>query len=837
MSRRTYRLFTSPSPLIAGLALLAACQPVPPDGVALPEAEPAVAPAADEPARTAEAATAGSFTNFEGAQTNPVRVSADGTRLYVVDTPDARLSVFDLATPASPRLIAEIPVGIEPVSVNPRTTDEVWVVNQVSDSISIVSASRRIVTDTLYVEDEPADVVFAGSPERAFVSVARSNQVQVFDVSTHARVATINLTGSSPRALATSPDRTHVYVAFALSGNHSTIIPAAQAPAPPTPTNPALPPAPQQGIIVDASNPTWNPSVIKYTLPDNDVADISTSTLTVSRYFSRVGAVNLGLAVRPTTGDLYVANTDARNLVRFEPNVRGHFVDNRVTRITTAGQVTPVDLNPGLDYAALPNTTALSTALAQPAALVFEPGGSYFYVAAFGTDRVARVDPNGNVLARIEIGNATGATADPRNKRGPRGLALHPTAGVLYVANRISNTLSVVNTGTNAVSSEIAVGAYDPTPSVIRAGRGFLYDAKLSGNGTAACAACHVDAELDLLAWDLGDPNGSLQTVNNGLGGTETLHPMKGPMTTQTLRGLNGVAPYHWRGDRADFLTFNGAFSSLMGGAQLSTADMTAFRDFINTVAFPGGNPNRNLDNTLPATLGAGSPSAGLTTYQSQPFTSTLTCNSCHALTSAGTNRAIIPASALQEPQAMKVAHLRNLYTKNGFNKTSGAASVNGFGYTHDGAIATLFEFLSQPVFGNVSTDTTKKNNLVAFLACFDTGVLPIVGYSRTVTSANVSTSAVSSDLTLLQNQAVSNADLIAKGTIDGVVHGLVYQPASNNYRTDQSGLGPFTLAQLQAKVSAGDTLTFTSVPRGAGTRMGIDRDQNGVLDFDQGGP
>jgi len=27
-----------------------------------------------------------------------------------------------------------------------------------------------------------------------------------------------------------------------------------------------------------------------------------------------------------------------------------------------------------------------------------------------------------------------------------------------------------------------------------------------------ACAACHIDAEMDLIAWDLGDPTGQLQT-------------------------------------------------------------------------------------------------------------------------------------------------------------------------------------------------------------------------------------------------------------------------------------------------------------------------------------
>src|SRR6266853_3506777 len=155
-----------------------------------------------------------SFVNFEGKQTSPVRLSPDGTRLFVVNTPDARLSVFDVTQPANPRLIAEIPVGIEPVSVNPRSNDEVWVVNEVSDSISIVSVSQRIVVDTLYVKDEPADVVFAGG--KAFVSAARKNMLAVFDVSSHSLVTNITLFGENPRALAVRGDATKVYAAFAL---------------------------------------------------------------------------------------------------------------------------------------------------------------------------------------------------------------------------------------------------------------------------------------------------------------------------------------------------------------------------------------------------------------------------------------------------------------------------------------------------------------------------------------------------------------------------------------------------------------------------------------------
>ena len=43
-------------------------------------------------------------------------------------------------------------------------------------------------------------------------------------------------------------------------------------------TNPT---PPTVGLIVDATDPAWS-SVIKYTMPDNDIAEIDTTSLTVS---------------------------------------------------------------------------------------------------------------------------------------------------------------------------------------------------------------------------------------------------------------------------------------------------------------------------------------------------------------------------------------------------------------------------------------------------------------------------------------------------------------------------------------------------------------------------
>ena len=808
-------------------------------------------------------AAAQTFVNYEGKQTAPVRLSPDGSRLFAVNTPDNRLSVFDVTNAHNPILIAEIPVGVEPVSVNPISNDEAWVVNEVSDSVSIVSVSQHVVTDTLYVKDEPADVVFANG--RAFVSCGRNNQIAVFDATTHASITNIPVFGENPRSLCVNSNGTRVYAAFALSGNRTTIIPFDRAPAQPPPTNPNLPPPPPVSLIVDATDPAWTNGAnapIKFTMPDNDIVEIDTATLAITRYFPRVGTVNFAIAVRPGpnpgSGDLYVANTDARNTTRFEPVIRGGFVTNQISRVDiTSGAVTRYDLNPGFAYTNFPNLQNQSNALAQPTAIAFGPSGANYFITAFGSDRVALVDANsGNVTARIELNpSAPGSIANPRTKRGPRGLALLPGAA-LYVLNRISDTLTVINPSTRTVVREIPVGSHNPTPQVIREGRGFLYDAKLSGGGLVSCASCHIDGEMDLLAWDLGNPGGSLETNRMRVAGSQTafpggifsnvvFHPMKGPMTTQTLRGLNNLDPLHWRGDRTNFLHFNGAFDGLLGGTVLSAADMQAYRDYINTIVFQP-NPNQNLNRTLPATFAGGNPTLGRNAYVgtnyatlgSPPFVIGLNCNTCHALPH-GTDRGFTPAQALQEPQDFKVPQLRATYQKMRFTNAPGAQSLLGFGIVHDGTDPSLFAFLSRPVFGSLSGDTGQKQNISAFVQCLDTGTAPACGYGRTITSNNVTSVSISNDWSLLEAQtiALTNIDLIVKGTVDGVRRGFVFQPAQNNYRPDKQSLAPLTRSNLVAKVLAGGTVTVMGVPLGTGTRNGIDRDLDLVLDADELAP
>src|SRR2546422_2010647 len=121
------------------------------------------------------------YRNFEAPQVHPLAITPDGTRLLAVNTPNNGLSVFHL-TGRALTLMAEIPVGLEPVSVAARNDREIWVANWLSDSVSVVDLKTWNVTRTFDVGDEPTDVIFAGQQrEMAFVCVSGLSQVRGYD--------------------------------------------------------------------------------------------------------------------------------------------------------------------------------------------------------------------------------------------------------------------------------------------------------------------------------------------------------------------------------------------------------------------------------------------------------------------------------------------------------------------------------------------------------------------------------------------------------------------------------------------------------------------------------
>jgi YVTN family beta-propeller protein len=904
----------------------------------------------DSPARA-------SYVNFESVPARPLALSPDGTRLYVTNLPDARLEVFAFTLEGLLHR-GSVPVGLDPVAVAARTNGEVWVVNHLSDSVSVVDVASEPprVVRTLLVGDEPWDVVFAGAdpndpnapPPRAFVSAARRGQnhrgtphpkqeqttpgvgradVWVFDANALGAspggdpIAIVQLFGDKPRPLAASPDGATVYAGVFHSGNRTTAVsegavcnggagaaacpldgvsmpgglPGGQAPGglPAPNQNFQGFAAPEVGLIVkfDAATGTWKDELgrnwtnaVRFSLPDQDVfaIDALATPPVQSAAWATVGTVLFGMAANPASGKLYVANTDARNEVRFEgtrsvgpSTVRGHLHEARVTVIDGA-TVTARHLNKHIPYGAIPMPADVKPrSLATPAAVAVSADGARVYVAAFGSSKLGVLD-----AGELET-NAF--VPDPNDHAvlsggGPAGLVLDEARDRAYVYTRFDNGLSVIDLATLDEVEHRTL--HSPEPEVVTAGRRFLYDASFtSSNGEASCSSCHVFGDLDDLAWDLGDPNGTQVASNPNpfpvIGPIFPVHPMKGPMTTQTLRGMRHHGPMHWRGDRtgatgADpnaafdeslaFEKFEVAFDGLLGrdAGPLPPADMAAFAGFVLATMLPP-NPLRGLDNALTDANQPVSEQRGRDFYFGPVSDGVRDCNGCHVLDPAqGFFGADGGSSFEAETQDLKVPHLRNLYQKVGMfgmpavgfflpgDNSAKGAQIRGFGFLHDGSVDTLLRFHRAQVFdfgGDPVAADALRRDMEAFMLAFDSDFAPIVGQQVSLDATSGAADHARVDLlrqramaafVLAGHPGVRECDLIVKGNVGGTPRGWT-MTASGSY-LDDTGATIADAALRALAGTAGQELSFTCVYPLAGTpdagdRIGVDRDADGIGD------
>jgi len=854
----------------------------------------------------AASAASASFNHFESGHVRPLALSPDGTRLFAVNTPDNRLDIFDVNGSGLTR-VASVMVGLEPVAIAARSNTEVWVVNHLSDSVSIVSIDTsdptlsRVVR-TLLVGDEPRDILFAGTGDprpRAFITTARRGQnlpatlpanlttpgtpralVWAFDANNLGAalagtpLSVIALFSDTPRALAVSNDGATVYAGAFHSGNLTTglIQPVVTTGGgvPPFPPG-STPGAPATGLIVrfngtqwvDEINRDWTSSV-NFSLPDRDVFLIDANAnppaaAAGTNFVTGVGTILFNMAVRPSNGRLYVSNLSSRNFERFEAlfenplssetsrGVRGHTAENQIT-VIDGTTPTPHHLNSHVNYdVATGPQSEIDQSIAFPLGMVFSPDSNSLFVAAFGSGDVAVLD-----TADLEDGDASITNTPVQNVGGgPSGLALDTANDRLYVMNRFDQQIAIIQNATNPATRSLWKKvdlSYDAEPPAVANGRRFLYDASTSsGHGDGACASCHIFGDLDSLGWDLGDPFGSTLNnpnpfVNGALG--NAFHPLKGPMTTQSLRGLAGQGPMHWRGDRtggndpgvsaldedAAFKKFNPAFVNLLGrSAQLLPQNLQAFTDFVLALEYPP-NPVRALSNA-----GTTQQAGGESFFTTQPSDGAGPCVTCHALpTGAGGN-----SSFEGETQEFKIPHLRNAYQKVGMFLAAGN-QVRGFGFAHDGAVPNVFLFLSGAAFdfsaGPGGTTANQRRRAVeAFIHALDTGLRPIVGQQVSATATSFNDANVVSRIQLMLDRAnAGDCELVVKGVIAGEARGALFVGA-DAFQPDRAGdalIDKTALRNLAA--AAGQELTYTCVPPGAGTRVALDRDEDGFFDRDE---
>jgi len=679
-------------------------------------------------------------------------------------------------------------------------------------------------------------------------------------------------------------------------------------------TNAAGKPAPRSGLIVKYNKATkhwedvlgrnWDAGVMM-SLPDKDVFAVDASTLTEKKAYSGVGTVIYNMAVNPVSGNVYVSNNESNNLVRFEgpgkfggSTVQGHIAEARITVISN-GNVQSRHLNKHLDYSKLVSDptfdkTQKNHTLSEPLDMAVSKDGSKLYVTAFGSSKIGVFN-----TAEIEANTFNPRTASANyitvSGGGPTGVVLDESRGRMYAMTRFDNAVKVIDLATR---TEVAKAALpNPEPASILAGRPFLYDAqRSSANGESSCASCHTFGDMDDLGWDLGNPDDvvttspipgkftsglefqgaklifNVKTKINGSDNPKDFHPMKGPMTTQTLRGLKNAGAMHWRGDRSvgvfgtsatdsnmSFKNFAVAFGGLLGNDRdMNETEMQQFSDFMLQVFLPP-NPIRNLDNSLTPSQKRGfdfyfgaRPSDG---FKLSLFGTSLVnnnnCNGCHTIDAS---KGLYGNGGFQSfegiSQIVKVPHVRNVYQKVGrfgapsqpFSIQPGTGNlgdqVRGFGFVHDGTADTLTHFFTVRVFQNTGNSgfpagdagMALRTDVANYMLAVDSDLAPIVGQQITLNASNAAAVKARIDLLIARAKTpfvskdlggnVTEADLVAQVVEGGVRRGYVLDTSTGNFVSADGAVTKTDAALRALAATAGQEVTFTAVPPGSGKRI-----------------
>jgi YVTN family beta-propeller protein len=452
------------------------------------------------PAQAEKHSTTEEFVNY--ASPLELLFSADGARLYVLCQQSQEVRVLDAATFAT---IKNIPVGGVPRGIALSAKgDRLYVTNSWDDTLSVIDTGTLSVADTWHAGAEPSGVVADTTATHIFVANRVSDDIVVLNAQTGEEEKRL-AGGRGTSYLTLAPDGGKIYATHIYPN--------------PSPRRTGLEnrTAPESEItVIDAQRAT-----VSDRIPLHTIAGV------FHLAFSRDGRLGV------------VANYHPKNLVPLAHLEHGGAFAYTITLFGPAvGKPIEVPLDELDRYAA------------QPFGVVISPDSSRLFVTAGGSEAVLAIDlprllafvnahprpasgsyasdlaaSSNYVVARIPVGH------------NPRGLALSPDGRRLLVANRLDDTISVIDARTLKVASTFALNGSEPV-NVLRRGEQTFYSARYSFQGQIGCASCHIDSTFDGLTWDLEPDGFGVDIVDNRL-----------------LEDLRGTEPFKWNGGNPNIPT------------------------------------------------------------------------------------------------------------------------------------------------------------------------------------------------------------------------------------------------------------------------------------------
>jgi YVTN family beta-propeller protein len=427
-----------------------------------------------------------------------VLLSPDDTRLYVLCQQSEEVRVLDASSFAAIKTIAvgRVPRGF---SLSPDGA-RIFVANSWDDTLSVIDTRTLKLTATWPVGAEPSSVVEDRAGKRLFVANRISNDVAVLDAQTGIEEKRL-IAGRGASYLTLSPDGSRIYA---------------------THIYPNLP-----RVRTDLDNRA---------APESEITVIdATRAVVVDRIplHQIAGAFHIAFSTDGRLGA--VAEYHPKNLVPLAHLEHGGAFAYTLTLFgADVGKPVEIPLDELERYAS------------QPFGVAIAPDKSRIYVSCGGSEMVTVIDvprllrfvrthtgpfaqdlsaSENYVVARINVG------------QNPRGLTLSKDGRRLFVANRLDDTISVIDTRINRVASTIKLDG-PKTVSPLRHGEQTFYTARYSFQGQIGCSSCHIDSTFDGLTWDLEPDGFGRDIVDNKL-----------------LEGVKDTEPYKWNGGNPNIPT------------------------------------------------------------------------------------------------------------------------------------------------------------------------------------------------------------------------------------------------------------------------------------------